>query len=94
MQQVYVVYGGSRGHDVQGRGRFGPGKVIGGREGCRGRGKKNKNKVVIDGIDVSDQTQIFTASEWKALGKNGVLLWVSQKYYRFKRYKGGHSHGI
>ena len=40
-------------------------------EGRGGHHEKSGGKMVINGINVSDPTQSFTAQEWEALRHNG-----------------------
>ena len=82
---------GGRGRDGQ-RGRGGRG----GRYGRGGRGGRDSNdRVVINGVDVSDPTRNFTQDEWNPLGptQNYVIQRHMEIHGRGNRYQGQHARG-
>ena len=70
------MQGDGIGHGDQFHRHFGPNIGIGDHLCRSGRGKENRNKVIINRINISDTTDIFTASEWYALRPYGKIVCV------------------
>lgn len=96
---IYAFEAGGRGRGRFG-GRYGGRGFGGGRGGRFGRGGgQNGGRAMINGIDVSDPTRVFSNEEWAALQSNGGLAYVLQARdringrFRGRGGRGGRSQG-